>query len=226
MRRAIPSNCPAEQTPMPSSTEITFKSNLLNVDRSTKYVIIDGLCFRRACDTYQMAMVNLFGDSQEVRHCTFEYSSAGSGLKINSSHSRYHDCIFRSNGQFGFGLGGQDNIIDNNLVTNNDLAGYKEWGTGGTKIVGNGNIIRRNRFVDNLGGVAIWLDCGPCNNVIDSNFVSGNYGEGIRAEICFHNYIGYNIVENTKPCTSTMFGKTAHPLHRHIRAEFRPNSGR
>jgi hypothetical protein len=74
--------------------------------------------------------------------------------------------------------------------------------------VGSGCIIRRNRFLENLGGVAIWLDSGPCNNVIERNYVSGNYGEGIRAEISFHNYIGYNIVENTRECTSTMFGRT------------------
>ena len=26
---------------------------------------------------------------------------------------------------------------------------------------------RSNRFIGNLGGVAIWLDSGPCNNVIE-----------------------------------------------------------
>ena len=72
-------------------------------------------------------------------------------------------------------------MIENNVVEGNDLAGYKEWATGGTKIVGNGNVIRRNRFIDNLGGVAIWLDCGPCNSVIEYNYISGNYGEGILA---------------------------------------------
>jgi parallel beta-helix repeat protein len=153
-------------------------------------------------------MVTIRGEAIEFRNCLLEYSSAGSGLAIQAKKSKIHDNTFRDNGQFGFSVGGSDNLIENNLVQGNDLAGYKEWGTGGTKIVGNGNIIRRNRFLGNLGGVAIWLDCGPCNNVIEYNHVSGNYGEGIRAETSFHSYIGYNVVENTRPCTSTMFGKT------------------
>jgi len=156
-------------------------------------------------------MVTLNGEGIEFRDNLLEYSSAGSGLAILTKRSHIHDNIFRHNGQFGFSVGGTENLIENNLVQGNDLAGYKEWGTGGTKIVGNGNIIRHNRFIRNLGGVAIWLDCAPCNNVIEYNLVSGNYGEGIRAEISFHSYIGYNIVEGTQECVPVMFGKTQQP---------------
>ena len=197
---------PQGMIPDMAKTEITVKSSLLNV--RADHVVIDGFVFRRVRNTYQNAMVTLHGEGIEFRDNLLEYSSAGSGLGIQTKHSHIHDNIFRSNGQFGFATGGSDNLIENNLVQGNDLAGYKEWGTGGTKIVGDGNIIRRNRFIGNLGGVAIWLDDGPCNNVIEYNYVSGNYGEGIRAEISFHSYIGFNIVEDTKPCTSTMFGRT------------------
>ena len=187
-------------------TEVTVKASLLTV--RADHVVIDGLVFRRARNTYQQAMVTLHGEGVEFRHNLLEYSSAGSGLAIQTHGAQVHDNTFRHNGQFGFSLGGGGNVIENNLVQGNDLAGYKEWGTGGTKIVGSGNQIRRNRFIDNLGGVAIWLDCGPANNVIEYNYVSGNYGEGIRAEISYHSLIAYNIVEHTKPCTSTMFGRT------------------
>jgi parallel beta-helix repeat protein len=187
-------------------TEITVKSSLLNVRANN--LRVDGFRFRRGRNTYQSALVILHGEAIEFRNCIFEDSSAGSGMNIQASHCRIHDNIFRANGQFGFALSGTGNVLEDNLVTGNDRAGYKEWGTGGTKIVGSGCIVRRNRFIENLGGVAIWLDSGPCNNVIERNYVSGNYGEGIRAEISFHNYIGYNIVENTRECTSTMFGRT------------------
>lgn len=197
---------PQGMTPDTATTEITVKSSLLKV--RADHVVIDGFVFRRVRNTYQNAMVTLNGEGIEFRDNLLEYSSAGSGLGIQTKHSHIHDNIFRSNGQFGFATGGSDNLIENNLVQGNDLAGYKEWGTGGTKIVGNGNTIRRNRFIGNLGGVAIWLDDGPCNNVIEYNYVSGNYGEGIRAEISFHSYIGFNLVEGTRPCTSTMFGRT------------------
>jgi hypothetical protein len=192
--------------PDTAKTEVTVESSLLNVRANN--VVIDGFIFRRVRNTYQKSMVTLHGEAIEFRNNLLEYSSAGTGLGIAARHSHIHDNVLRANGQYGFSLGGSENIIEDNLVAGNDLAGYKEWATGGTKIVGNANIIRRNRFLDNLGGVAIWLDCWPCNNIIQYNYVSGNYGEGIRAEICFHNYIGYNIVENTRPCTSTMFGRT------------------
>jgi len=195
--------------PDTAMTEITVKTSLLNVPAD--HVRVDGFVFRRARNTYQNAMVTLRGESIEFCNNLLEYSSAGSGLAILTQRSHYHDNIFRHNGQFGFAVGGGENLIENNVVQGNDLAGYKAWGTGGTKIVGDGNIIRRNRFIDNLGGVAIWLDCGPANNVIQHNYVSGNYGEGIRAEISFHSYIGYNIVENTRECAAMMFGKTARP---------------
>jgi hypothetical protein len=192
--------------PNRARTEITVQPSLLSVRADN--VAIDGLIFRRVRNTYQQSMVTLHGEGIELRNCLLEYSSAGSGLAIQTHQARIHDNTFRHNGQFGFATGGTENLIENNLVSGNDLAGYKDWGTGGTKIVGNGNILRHNRFLDNLGGVAIWLDCGPANNVIQYNDVSGNYGIGILAEISFHNYIGYNIVRNTKPCTVTMFGRT------------------
>lgn len=199
---------PRGVNPDQALTEVSVKASLLELGRSSAGVLIDGLTFRRARDTYQGSMVTLRGEGHEIRNCLFEYSSAGSGLGVQSRRCRIHDCTFRANGQFGFTLAGVENILENNLVEGNDLAGYKEWGTGGTKIVGNGCIVRHNRFIGNLGGVAIWLDCGPCDNVIEGNYVSGNFGEGIRSEISFHNYIGYNIVELTRECTSTMFGKT------------------
>jgi len=200
---------PPGKNPDTSITEITTKTSLLKA--RTDHIVIEGFVFRRARNTYQNAMVTLNGEGIEFRDNLLEYSSAGSGLAIQTKRSHIHDNIFRHNGQFGFSVGGWENVIENNLVEGNDLAGYKEWGTGGTKIVGNGNIIRRNRFIGNLGGVAIWLDCGPCNSVIEHNVVSGNYGEGIRAEISFHSYIGYNVVENTKECVPVMFGKTQKP---------------
>ena len=200
---------PQGLNPNTAITEITVKTSLLKV-RSDN-VVIDGFVFRRVRNTYQNAMVTLSGEAIEFRNNLVEYSSAGSGLAIQTHCAHIHANNFRNNGQFGFAVGGSENLIENNLVQGNDLAGYKEWGTGGTKIVGNGNIIRRNRFIDNLGGVAIWLDCGPANSVIEDNYVSGNYGEGIRAEISFHSYIGYNIVENTRECVPVMFGKTQRP---------------
>jgi len=200
---------PQGKNPDTSITEITAKTSLLKARADN--VVIEGFVFRRVRNTYQNAMVTLNGEGIEFRNNLLEYSSAGSGLAIQTKHSRIHDNVFRHNGQFGFSVGGTENLIENNLVEGNDLAGYKEWGTGGTKIVGNGNIIRRNRFVGNLGGVAIWLDSGPCNSVIEYNHVSGNFGEGIRAEISFHSLIAYNIVENTQECVPIMFGKTQRP---------------
>ena len=197
---------PPGVNPDTATTEITVETSLLAA--RVENVVIDGFVFRRARNTYQMAMVAIQGEAIGFRNNLVEYSSAGSGLAIQCRHSRIHDNTFRANGQFGFAGGGSDNLIENNLVAGNDLAGYKEWGSGGTKIVGNGNILRRNRFIGNLGGVAIWIDCGPCNTIIEYNYVSGNYGEGIRAEIAFHSTIGYNIVENTQPCTFTMFGRS------------------
>ena len=170
---------PLGLNPNTATTEITVKTSLLKV-RSDN-VVIDGFVFRRVMNTYQNAMVTLNGEAIEFRNNLVEYSSAGSGLAIQTHRAHIHANSFWNNGQFGFAVGGSENLIENNLVQGNDLAGYKEWGTGGTKIVGNSNIIRRNRFIDNLGGVAIWLDCGPANNVIEYNYVSGNYGEGIRA---------------------------------------------
>ena len=200
---------PQGKNPDTAATEITVKTSLLKVRGD--HMVIDGFVFRRVRNTYQSARATLNGEGIEFRNNVLEYSSAGSGLAIQTKQSHIHDNIFRHNGQFGFSVGGGDNLIENNLVEGNDLAGYKEWGTGGTKIVGNANIIRRNRFIGNLGGVAIWLDCGPVDNVIEYNYVSGNYGEGIRAEISFHSYIGFNIVENTQECVPVMYGKTQRP---------------
>ena len=200
---------PQGKNPDAAMTEITVKTSLLKV--RSDHVVINGFVFRRVRNTYQNAMITLHGEDVGFCNNLLEYSSAGSGLAIQTKLSHIHDNIFRHNGQFGFSVGGGDNLIENNLVEGNDLAGYKEWGSGGTKIVGNANIIRRNRFIGNLGGVAIWLDCGPADNVIEYNLVSGNYGEGIRAEISFHSYIGFNIVEDTRECVPVMYGKTQRP---------------
>jgi hypothetical protein len=198
---------PAGVDPNAAATEVTVAAASL-LDLRGENVVIDGLTFRRARQTYQQAMVVLRGDGIEFRNNLCEYSSAGSGLAVQARRCRVHDNVLRANGQYGLSMGGAQNVVEDNLVEGNDLAHYKEWGTGGTKVVGNANVIRRNRFIGNLGGVAIWLDSGPCNNVIEYNYVCGNYGEGIRSEISFHNYIGFNVVEGTRPCTSTMFGRT------------------
>jgi len=200
---------PRGVNPNTALTEITTLTSLLNA--RTDDLVVDGFVFRRARNTYQKAAVTLHGDGIEFRNNLIEYSSAGSGLAIQTKRARIHDNILRHNGQFGFSMGGSGNVVENNLVEGNDLAGYKEWGTGGTKIVGSDNIVRRNRFIGNLGGVAIWLDSGPTGNRIESNFVSGNYGEGIRAEISFHSLIACNIVEDTRECVPVMFGKVQRP---------------
>ncbi|MCX7007579.1 MAG: right-handed parallel beta-helix repeat-containing protein [Kiritimatiellaeota bacterium] len=195
--------------PSTALTEITTLTSLLKARADG--LVVDGFAFRRARNTYQKAAVTLHGEGIEFLNNLIEYSSAGSGLAIQTKRARVHDNILRHNGQFGFSMGGSGNVVENNLVDGNDLAGYKEWGTGGTKIVGSDNIVRRNRFIGNLGGVAIWLDCGPTGNRIESNFLSGNYGEGIRAEISFHSLIAFNIIEDTRECVPVMFGKVQRP---------------
>jgi len=189
-------------------TEITVLKKLLDMQSSAAHVILDGITFRRAMNTYQENLAVVRGEAIEVKNCTFEYSSGGRGMDLSCNRSRIHDNIIRDNGCLGFAFHGADDVFENNTVSGNDLASYGEWEAGGTKIVGNGHVIRHNRFVNNLGGVAIWLDVYPSNCVIEDNFVSGNRGEGIRAETSFHNYIGYNIVENTQPCPYTDHGKT------------------
>ena len=117
-------------------------------------------------------------------------SREGNGLGLfDSDHIRVLDSSFRGNAHVGIkSIGSTNAVIKGSLMARNGDEGFL------MEEAGKGFELRRNRFVDNGGGVTL----GPgSENVIADNDVSGG-SDGIRVEKGHGNLIANNVVLDTR----------------------------
>ena len=148
------------------------------------YVQLRGFHFRFAANMAQHGAVVLGGSHDTLEDCTIEGMNA-SGATFSSECQVVRQCIFRDNGQLGFGANGaHDLLFTQSLVENNNTKGFdRGWEAGGDKLVLCRNaVLEQSRFLRNRGN-GIWFDIGNEHCVVRQCLIAGNEDSGIFYEI-------------------------------------------
>ena len=92
----------------------------------------------------------------------------GNGAKVLSSNLHH-------NGQTGIAGEGNNVLIENNLISANNIYGFDyKWEAGGVKLAtSDGVVMRGNQVTDNVGP-GLWCDIGCRNVLYENNIVERN----------------------------------------------------
>ncbi len=164
--------------------EGSVRQEILRVEGA--YVRVRGLCFRFAANMAQHGGVVLAGPHDLLEDCVVE-SMNSSGATFSGEQQVARRCVFRANGQLGFGANGAHQLLFTEcLVENNNTKGFdRGWEAGGDKLVlCRDAVLDRSQFVRNRGN-GIWFDIGNEHCTVQQCLIADNEDCGIFYEISF-----------------------------------------
>ena len=164
--------------------EASVRQEILRVEG--RWVQLRGLRFRFAANMAQHGAVMLAGSHDLLEDCIAECMNA-SGATFAGEQQVVRRCVFRDNGQIGFGANGAHQLLFTEcLVENNNTKGFdRGWEAGGDKLVlCRDAVLERSRFVRNRGN-GVWFDIGNEHCTVRQCLVADNEDSGIFCEISF-----------------------------------------
>jgi hypothetical protein len=164
--------------------EASVRQEILRMEGD--FVQARGLRFRFAANMAQHGAVVLAGRHDLLEDCTLEDMNS-IGATFAAEHLVLRRCVFRDNGQMGFGANGaHDLLFTECLVENNNTKGFNRgWEAGGNKLVlCRAAVLERSRFLRNRGH-GIWFDIGNENCVVRQCLIADNEDCGIFDEISY-----------------------------------------
>ncbi|HWQ92676.1 MAG TPA: right-handed parallel beta-helix repeat-containing protein [Clostridia bacterium] len=170
--------------PNKTLVEGSVRQEILKVTGS--HVRVRGMTFRYAANMAQHGAVVMAGGHGILEHCAVERMNA-SGATFLSTNLLVSHCVFRDNGQLGFGANGaHDLLFTGCLVENNNVKGFdRGWEAGGNKLVLCRNaVLERSRFLRNRGQ-GVWFDIGNEHCTVRNCLIAENEDGGIFYEISF-----------------------------------------
>ena len=141
---------------------------------------LHGLRFRYAANMAQHGAVVLAGHHHTMGDCVVEAMNA-SGASFTGEDAVVRRCVFRDNGQLGFGAGRAHRLLFTGcFVENNNTKGFdRGWEAGGNKLVlCRDAVVERSRFLRNRGH-GIWFDIGNTNCTVRQCLIADNEDSGI-----------------------------------------------
>lgn len=175
------------------SVEASVRQEIFRVEGG--YVQLRGLRFRFAANMAQHGAVVLAGKHDTLQDCVVEYMNS-SGATFSGEQQVVRRCVFRENGQLGFGANGAHNLLFTEcLVENNNVKGFdRGWEAGGDKLVLCRNaVLERSRFLRNRGN-GIWFDIGNEQCTVRQCLLAENEDSGIFFEISYGLHAHDNII--------------------------------
>jgi len=173
--------------------EASVRQEIVRVEGSC--VQLRGLHFRFAANMAQHGAVVLAGSRDLIEDCIAESMNA-SGATFSGEQQVVRRCVFRDNGQMGFGANGAHQLLFTDcLVENNNTKGFdRGWEAGGDKLVlCRDAMLERSRFVRNRGN-GVWFDIGNEHCTVRQCLLADNEDSGIFCEISFGLQAHYNVV--------------------------------
>jgi hypothetical protein len=164
--------------------EASVRQEIARVEGSD--VQLRGLRFRFAANMAQHGAVVLAGSRDLLEDCIAESMNA-SGTTFTGEQQVVRRCVFRDNGQLGFGASGAHRLLFTEcLVENNNTKGFERgWEAGGDKLVlCRDAVLERSQFVRNRGN-GIWFDIGNEHCTVRQCLLMDNEDSGIFCEISF-----------------------------------------
>jgi hypothetical protein len=164
--------------------EVSVRQEIFRVEGD--HVQLRGLRFRYAANMAQHGAVVLAGRYDAMEDCVVE-SMNSSGAAFTGADAVVRRCVFRDNGQLGFGASRAHRLLLTEcLVENNNTKGFdRGWEAGGNKLaLCRDVVLERSRFVRNRGN-GIWFDIGNTNCTVRQCLIADNEDAGIFYEISF-----------------------------------------
>lgn len=164
--------------------EGSARPEILRVDGD--YVQVRGLHFRFAANMAQHGAVVLAGVHDLLEDCVVEAMNA-SGATFAGEQQVVRRCVFRGNGQLGFGANGAHQLLFTEcLVEDNNTKGFdRGWEAGGNKLVlCRDATLELSQFLRNRGN-GIWFDIGNERCTVRQCLIADNEDSGIFYEISF-----------------------------------------
>ncbi len=159
------------------------------------HVQLRGLRFRYAANMAQHGAVALAGRQDTMEDCVIETMNA-CGASFSGEDALVRRCVFRENGQLGFGASRAHRLLFTEcLVENNNTKGYdRGWEAGGDKLaLCRDVVLERSRLVRNRG-TGIWFDIGNTNCTVRQCLIADNEDAGIFYEISFRLLAQDNVI--------------------------------
>lgn len=173
--------------------EASVRQEVLRVEGD--HVQVRGLRFRHAANMAQHGAVVLAGRHNTLEDCVVEAMNA-SGATFSGEDATVRRCVFRDNGQMGFGAGRAHRLLFTDcLVENNNTKGFdRGWEAGGNKLaLCQDVVLERSRFVRNRGN-GVWFDIGNTNCTVRQCLIADNEDAGIFYEISFALHAHDNVI--------------------------------
>jgi hypothetical protein len=164
--------------------EASVRQEIFRVESG--HVQLRGLRFRYAANMAQHGAVALAGHHDTMEDCVVESMNA-SGATFTGEDAIVRRCVFRDNGQLGFGASRAHRLLFSDcLVENNNTKGFdRGWEAGGDKLaLCRDAVLERSRFVRNRGN-GIWFDIGNTNCTVRQCLIADNEDAGIFYEISY-----------------------------------------
>jgi hypothetical protein len=159
------------------------------------YVQLCGMRFRHAANMAQHGAVALAGRHDTLEDCLVECMNAA-GATFQGEDATVRRCVFRDNGQLGFGASRAHRLLFTEcLVENNNTKGFdRGWEAGGDKLVlCRDAILEQSRFLRNRGN-GTWFDIGNTNCTVRQCLIADNEDAGIFYEISFRLHAQDNVI--------------------------------
>ncbi len=173
--------------------EASVRQELFRVEGD--HVQLRGLRFRYAANMAQHGAVALTGRYDVMEDCVVEAMNAA-GATFLGEDAVVRRCVFRDNGQVGFGAGRAHRLLFTEcLVENNNTKGFdRGWEAGGNKLaLCRDAVLERSRFARNRGS-GIWFDIGNTNCTVRQCLIADNEDAGIFYEISYRLLAHDNVI--------------------------------
>jgi hypothetical protein len=173
--------------------EASVRQELLHVEGD--HVGMRGLRFRYAANMAQHGAVVLAGRHNTLEDCVVEAVNA-SGATFRGEDTTVRRCVFRDNGQLGFGASRAHRLLLADCwVENNNTKGFdRGWEAGGNKLaLCRDVVLERSRFLRNRGN-GVWFDIGNTNCTVRQCLIADNEDAGIFYEISFALHAHDNVI--------------------------------
>ncbi|MBT3375786.1 MAG: hypothetical protein HOJ57_39630 [Lentisphaerae bacterium] len=160
-----------------------------------EHVHTRGMTFRFAANMAQHGAVTLKGPGDLLEDCVVEQTNS-KGAAFSGPDITVRRCIFRDNGQLGFGAGSAHRLLFTEcLVENNNTKMFSRgWEAGSNKLAFcRGAVLEKSRFLRNHGN-GVWFDIGNEECVVRNCLIADNDDAGIFYEISYSLHAHDNVI--------------------------------
>jgi hypothetical protein len=157
-------------------------------------VVLRGLTIERFASIAQHGAIQGDLSSGWIIENDVVRQNAGAGVRTGSGMHIVGSRVL-ANGQIGIVGAGDDMIVENNEIADNNAHSFSpSWEAGGTKFVRTVNLLVRGNYVHHNNGPGLWTDIDNRDSTVVDNISNDNGGVGIMHEISGRALIASNEV--------------------------------